>query len=500
MQNNKKFSVATTFAILGVIAIMVIVVSGGLGKNISKKALMASAYGAFVQSNNFAILGGSTITSTGNSVITGDIGLSPGIAITGFSVVDGGPGTISGSVHQTDQIATDAQTALTVASASITAEPCTQDLTSQDLGGLTLTPGVYCFSSSAQLTGTLTLDAQGNANSIFIFKIGSTLTTASGSSVIFTNNVGSSCNVFWQVGSSATLGSTTSFKGNIFALTSISTANASTVDGRLLASNGAITLINTAVAAPVCIAPVIPPTPAPTCTLSASPTTIAPGNSSTLFWTTTNATTFTINNSVGSVTPVASGTNSVLPIATTTYTGTATGAGGSIDCTSTVIITTPAVSPKLTLVKQIVNGGPLSYADFALTATDTINPSNFITGINGAGTVTDATVTAGSYNLTEPVQNNYTAGLWICTNNGVVVASNPLILADGSNTTCKVINTYYVAPIQSSSSGGSYTPPVPPLIDLVKIPKPLALPSGPGPVTYTYTLRNMGTVPVINIT
>jgi len=151
-------------------------------------------------------------------------------------------------------------------------------------------------------------------------------------------------------------------------------------------------------------------------------------------------------------------------------------------------------------VKQIVNGGPLSYADFALTATDTINPSNFITGINGAGTVTDATVTAGSYNLTEPVQNNYTAGLWICTNNGVVVASNPLILADGSNTTCKVINTYYVAPIQSSSSGGSYTPPVPPLIDLVKIPKPLALPSGPGPVTYTYTLRNMGTVPVINIT
>ena len=118
-------------------------------------------------------------------------------------------------------------------------------MTGQDLGGLTLTPGVYCFSSSAQLTGTLTLDAQGNPNAVFIFKIGSTLTTASNSSVVVINTGGNSsiaCNVFWQVGSSATLGTGTSFAGNILALTSITLNTGANVSGRVLARNGAVTL------------------------------------------------------------------------------------------------------------------------------------------------------------------------------------------------------------------------------------------------------------------
>ena len=114
-------------------------------------------------------------------------------------------------------------------------------MTGLDLGGRTLTPGVYCFDTSAQLTGKLTLNAEGNADALFIFQIGSTLTTAPGASVVFVNG-GSSCNVFWQVGSSATLDTTTVFAGNIIALTSITLNTGANVTGRVLARNGAVTM------------------------------------------------------------------------------------------------------------------------------------------------------------------------------------------------------------------------------------------------------------------
>ena len=193
----------------------------------------------------FAVLGGSTVTSTGASVLTGDLGVSPGTAVTGFP-----PGRFaSGAIHSADALALAAQNAVTTAYNGLVGQACTRDLTGQDLGGQTLTAGVYCFSSSAQLTGTLTLNAQGNANAVFIFKMGSTLTTASASSVALTNG-GSPANVFWQVGSSATLGTTTSFAGNILALTSITVTTGATVTGRTLARNGAVTLDTNAVAAP----------------------------------------------------------------------------------------------------------------------------------------------------------------------------------------------------------------------------------------------------------
>jgi hypothetical protein len=186
---------------------------------------------------SYAVLGGSTVTNTGSSVISGDVGSSPGAAITGFP-----PGVIvGGTMHAGDANALAAQTSVTAAYVNLAGQTCTQDLTGQDLGGLTLTPGVYCFSTSAQLTGTLTLNAQGNAAAVFIFKVGSTLTTASGSSVVMTNG-GSLCNIYWQVGSSATLGTATSFAGNIIALTSISLTTNASVTGRALARNGAVTL------------------------------------------------------------------------------------------------------------------------------------------------------------------------------------------------------------------------------------------------------------------
>ena len=192
----------------------------------------------------FAVLGGSTVTNTGSSVITGDLGVSPGSAVTGFP-----PGlVVSGTIHGADAAALAAQDAVTTAYNSLVGQACTQDLTGQDLGGQTLTAGVYCFSSSAQLTGTLTLNAQGNANAVFIFKMGSTLTTASASSVVLING-GSPGNVFWQVGSSATLGTGTSFAGNILALTSITVTTGARVTGRTLARNGAVTLDTNAVTA-----------------------------------------------------------------------------------------------------------------------------------------------------------------------------------------------------------------------------------------------------------
>src|SRR4051812_6934853 len=186
---------------------------------------------------SFAVLGGSTVTNTGSSTISGDLGVSPGSAVTGFP-----PGAVvNGTIHAADAVAGAAQTSLTAAYTNLAGQACTQDLTGQDLGGKTLTAGVYCFSSSAQLTGLLVLNAQGNASATFIFKTGSTLTTASGSSVSVING-GNPCGVAWKIGSSATLGTTTSFTGNLIALTSITLNTGANIVGRALARNGAVTL------------------------------------------------------------------------------------------------------------------------------------------------------------------------------------------------------------------------------------------------------------------
>lgn len=209
----------------------------------------------------FAVLGGSTVTNTGSTIVTGDLGVSPGSAVTGFP-----PGLlVAGTIHTADAAALAAQTSVTAAYTNLQGQACTQDLTGQDLGGLTLTPGVYCFATSAQLTGTLTLNAQGSGNAVFIFKTGSTLTTASGSSVALING-GSLCNIFWQIGSSATLGTTTAFAGNILALTSITLTTGASVTGRTLARNGAVTL-DTNIVTAVCSAGV-PPAVCPAITIA----------------------------------------------------------------------------------------------------------------------------------------------------------------------------------------------------------------------------------------
>ena len=187
---------------------------------------------------SYAVLAGSTVTNTGSSVLTGDLGVSPGTAVTGFP-----PGIIIGGTLQAgDAAAAQAQLDLTTGYNAAAGLARTGTLTGQNLGGMTLTPGVYFFASSAQLTGQLTLNNLGNPNALFVFQIGTTLTTASNSSVIFSSSLADS-NVFWQVGSSATLGTTTAFQGNILALTSITLDTGATIGcGSALARNGAVTL------------------------------------------------------------------------------------------------------------------------------------------------------------------------------------------------------------------------------------------------------------------
>jgi len=199
---------------------------------------------------SYAVLGSSTVTNTGNSVLLGDLGVSPGSAITGFLAVDGGPGLFNGTLNQGNAAAAQARSDANTAYLTLSGLAPFADLTGQDLGGLTLVAGVYRFSSSAQLTGALTLNAQGNNDARFVFQIGSTLTTASNAHVNiinFSDNTicGPNNGLFWQVGSSATIGTGTRFAGNILALASITMNTGASIDyGRALALNGAVTLDN----------------------------------------------------------------------------------------------------------------------------------------------------------------------------------------------------------------------------------------------------------------
>jgi len=187
------------------------------------------------------ILGGSTVTNTGASNVNGNVCLDPGSSITGFP-----PGTITNGAEEINTaLTTTARASFTTVQTYIAGLPCDTDLTGQDLGGLILTPGTYCFSSSAQLTGALTLS--GSPTDYFYFQIGSTLTTAAASSVVLLGGE-TSAHVFWNVGSSATIGTATLFQGNILTQASTTITTGASVSGRVLASPaGAVTLDTNAV-------------------------------------------------------------------------------------------------------------------------------------------------------------------------------------------------------------------------------------------------------------
>lgn len=225
---------------------------------------MASAAPNLGTAASYAILAGSTVTNTGATVILGDVGVSPGTAVTGFP-----PGIVSGVVRGgADPAVVQAKVDLTTAYNNAASSPCNFNKTGVNLGGQTLTPGTYCQTTAPTLTGILTL----SGNGVYIFQIGSTLVTAPGAAVLLTGGA-QPCNVFWQVGSSATLDTTTTFVGTIMAQASISFNNGASLQGRALAQTAAVTLINNQITAPVGCNPIAVPGPSgtPTPAVSAAP-------------------------------------------------------------------------------------------------------------------------------------------------------------------------------------------------------------------------------------
>jgi hypothetical protein len=218
---------------------------------------------------SYSVLGGQTVTNTGPSKLSGDLGVSPGTAITGFP-----PGTVGGAKHAGDAQAAKAQSDLTIAYNDAAGRALTASVAG-DLVGKTLTAGVYKSTGPLALSGTVTLNGQGNPNAVFIFQIASTLITASASHVSLLNGA-QACHVFWQVGSSATLGTTSSFKGTIMALTSIAVQTGALVQGRALARNGAVTLDNDTFTAANCATTPPPTSSAPRSSSSAPASSSSP--------------------------------------------------------------------------------------------------------------------------------------------------------------------------------------------------------------------------------
>jgi len=308
---------------------------------------------------SFAVLGASKVTNTGPTVVTGALGIAPGTAVVGFP-----PGIVTGgAIHAADAVATQAQHDTTTAYNSLAGEACnTSYAVPTDLGGKTLVPGVYCFASSAGLTGALTLDAGGNPAAVFIFKIGSTLVTASDATVTLVNGA-TQCNVFWKVGSSATLGTRTHFIGSILALASITMTTDATLSGRALAQTGAVTMDTNTVSIPTCAAPPVngPPVVGKSFT---PPTILADANSKlTITLSNPNSTTATITSVFTDSLPsgvVVSGAaaNTCGGVVTAALGGTGVSiTGGSIAangaCTITVNVTAPVAG---TYVNSIAAG------------------------------------------------------------------------------------------------------------------------------------------------
>lgn len=238
----------TTSKKISIVALVVTFTLGLAGLVIAATTVNLSTAG------NFAVLAGSTITNTGSSVINGDLGLSPGSAVTGFP-----PGIINGTQYVANSTAVQAKNDLITAYTNAAGQTPVSTVPTE-LGGTTKTAGVYDSASGTfGLTGTLTLDAKGDPNAVFIFKTASTLITAGSSSVVLANGA-QACNVFWQVGSSATLGANSTFKGNILASESATLTTGANVEGRVLARNGAVTLDTNTITKTVCA---VPPAPAP---------------------------------------------------------------------------------------------------------------------------------------------------------------------------------------------------------------------------------------------
>lgn len=356
---------------------------------------------------DFAVLANTSITNSGNTVVTGgDVGSGP----TGFTVSNFPPGIVTppATLYTAANAATaNANTALNTAYLNLAGRTPDQVFPDGDaqLNNLTLEPGIYQIGSATSFqlaAGNLTLDAVNNPSAIWIFQIpGATDFKTAASTQILLSRGAQACNIYWQVGRSAILGASSLFRGNILANTSITVGNSATISGSLLAgavtTSGAVTLDNDAI------------------------------------------------------------------------TKTA--------CTSSSPSPNPRIYTYLTVIKTVINdnGGTKLVSDFKLF----IGPTN-VTSSASINLVPD------TYQVSETSDPGYTSSAWggACSPSGIVT------LVSGDNKTCTITN----------DDVGAAAVVVPPLISIVKVPNPLALPAGPGPVAYSYTVRNVGTVPMNNVT
>jgi hypothetical protein len=257
--NTQPSRLDRLFRWLEALCLVLAVMFNGTG-GVVLASTLASPLRGLGSAASFEVLGGSTVTNTGATFISGDLGVAPGTTITGFP-----PGLVTegGATHTGDALALQAQSDVALSYNSSAGQPCNIHLADRELGGKTLTPDVYCFTSLAQLTGQLVLDAQGNTAATWIIQIPGGLSTATSSAVLVTNG-GGVCNVFWIVGESATIGANSSFAGNILALTSITLATGASLSGRAFARNGAVTMDTNTISKPPCsTAPTPVPTPIP---------------------------------------------------------------------------------------------------------------------------------------------------------------------------------------------------------------------------------------------
>ncbi|MDP3988767.1 MAG: ice-binding family protein [bacterium] len=472
----------------------------------------------------FAVLAGAAISDTGvSSTINGNVGLSPtgGTGITVLSctdvigtIYDTNDGYTGGHDANVDCLITNA-TVLTNAKADVsvayndakgqaTTSAVTASATDSFAGtGYTLTPGVYTSDSSMGVPASLTLDGGGDPNAVFIFQAGSTLTTVAGSTIVLTGGAKAS-NVFWQVGSSATLGTGSTFEGTIMAAVSITDSGGSTINGRLFAdadntdadSTGAVTLNNTAVSPPATLNII------KTVVNDSGGTAVASDFS---LHVKLNGTDVAGSPASGTGTPgtaysLAAGTYVLSEDSFAAYTATISGdcaTNGSITLlageTKTCTITNDDIAPQLIVNKIVINdnGGTNIISDFPL----------FVDGSSVTSGVA-TTTTIGVHTVSETSDAGYTTTI-----GGNCAANGTITLALGDVETCTITNDdsapVVVEPSLSSVGPSGFTSaplPVPPLITVLKVPSPLSLPDGPATVEYTYTLRNIGTIPVADIT
>jgi len=340
----------------------------------------------------FAILAGSAITNTGPSVINGDVGVHPGTSITGFG---GNPnGTVNGDIHEADAVAAQAKEDLTAAYNDAAGRDAVE-LAQTELGGRTLVAGVY-HNATLGLTGTVTLDGAGDPSSVWIFQADSTLITGSGTgATVDLTNGADPCNVFWQVGSSATLGATTTFVGTIMAQTAITLGNGVTVEGRALARTAEVTLINDVFNLPECAAP---PTPTDTTGTTTATTTTGTGTGTTTTGTTTTGTgtgTTTTGTGTGTTTTGTTTTGTGTGTTTTGTTTTGTGTGTTTTGTGTGTTTTGTTTTGTTTTGTTTTGTTTTGTTTTGTGTGTTTTGTTTTG-TGTGTTTTGTTTTGT--------------------------------------------------------------------------------------------------------